>query len=253
MDDPNPFADSHAANYGASTKSYEPLETPPPYHDTAPADTNASAGADTRSYAHYFQISPEQLRERLAAALKLQKLQPEGQLELEPDLYAPVWVTATVVAALFFAHSVRLLVTALVHSTPLDTVTEYSRLTSCAFLFYAYTGLAPAAVHVISGHVLGARVHVTLPALVCIYGYANAAWVPVAVASSIANVLVASSAANVFGWVCVAAGAVHSGAVLFRQLRDVCDAEDAARWRPVLVAVLAVHAGFACAVKAVVF
>lgn len=95
-----------------------------------------------------------------------------------PDLYGPVWITTTVVLILFLAGTLQRYFAG---GTLDGGKYDFTLLTGAAGLMYGYTAIVPVALWGILRW-FGSEAGSVLECL-CLYGYANLVWVPVAVAS----------------------------------------------------------------------
>jgi hypothetical protein len=80
---------------------------------------------------------------------------------------------------------------------------------------------------------------------ICLYGYANLIWIPVA--------LISWSPVSILNWVFVAVGLAASGVFLVRNLYPVLSATDVKTSKILLVVVVGLHFGLALAIKILFF
>ena len=161
-------------------------------------------------------------------------------LEGNPDLYGPFWITTTVVLILFLSSTLAAYF-AKVKDQPYSY--DFGLLSGAAGLMYGYTAFIPAALWGILKW-YGSESANLLECL-CLYGYANLIWVPVAIASS--------SPITLLNWLFVAVGFGVSAFFLFRNLYPVVSATDAKTAKVLLIVVVALHGGLSLAIKILFF
>ncbi|ODQ65200.1 Yip1-domain-containing protein [Nadsonia fulvescens var. elongata DSM 6958] len=140
-----------------------------------------------------------------------------------PDLYGPLWISATLVFILFFSSTLLNLIQA---GGQGSFVYDFSLLTAAAAIIYGYTIVVPIGLWLLLAYYLGIhglrvdgdpRSHIRgLWGLVCIYGYAAATWIPIClinvlVGSILVGLGVGDLANNILRWTLVAIGAIWSG------------------------------------------
>ena len=99
-------------------------------------------------------------------------------LEGNPDLYGPVWVATTVVVILFLTGTINQY---LASEGKTHFAYDFKLLSGAAGLVYGYTGVVPAGLWAVLKW-YGSESANLLECL-CLYGYANLVWIPVAIAS----------------------------------------------------------------------
>lgn len=120
---------------------------------------------------------------------------------------------------------------------------DFGLLSGAAGLMYGYTAFVPVALWgVLKWY--GSESANLLECL-CLYGYSNLIWVPVAIASA--------SPITILNYVFVATGFAVSALFLFRNLYPVVAATDAKTTKVLLIVVVALHAGLALAIKILFF
>lgn len=120
---------------------------------------------------------------------------------------------------------------------------NFTLLSGAAGLIYGYTGFVPVALWALLRW-FGAE-SATLIECWALYGYANVIWIPVA--------LISWSPVLVLNYVFVAIGFAFSAVFLVRNLWPVVSATEAKVSRVLVVAVVALHAGLAIAIKITFF
>jgi len=161
-------------------------------------------------------------------------------LEGNPDLYGPFWITTTVVLILFLSSTIAQYF-ARMKDQPYAY--DFGLLSGAAGLMYGYTAFIPVALWgVLKWY--GSESANLLECL-CLYGYSNLIWVPVAIASA--------SPVAILNWVFVGVGFGVSALFLFRNLYPVVSATDAKTAQVLLIVVVALHAGLALTIKILFF
>lgn len=157
-----------------------------------------------------------------------------------PDLYGPFWIATTVVMILFLAGTISqyLATTGKQHFAY-----DFRLLSGAAGLVYGYTLVIPLGLWATLKWFGSESANV----LECwaLYGYANLIWIPVA--------LVSWSPLTALNYAFVGVGLAMSSVFLFRNLYPVVSATDAKTSKILLMVVLALHAGFAIAIKILFF
>ncbi|SCU80704.1 LAMI_0B03444g1_1 [Lachancea mirantina] len=251
MDEPNPFADNKVNTYGSESV---PIVVP----DTTAAAPKAGTAAQPQSYADHFQVTPEIVYAKMRTVVHLSV--SREMFVTEPDLYGPVWITATVVAARFFTQTLTRLIISDIYGENAGGVTAsmtYKQLTTSAALFFGYTVVAAAAVTLVSRRVLQTSGDLTFVGALCIYGYSNLNWIaPAAICSVLATCLASKPRIETTVVTCLLsliAGAL-SGVFVFRQLGAACvEEERQPQWRSAVVVFFAVHMLFALAAGFLLF
>ncbi|KAF1361399.1 Yip1 domain-containing family [Lizonia empirigonia] len=161
-------------------------------------------------------------------------------LEGNPDLYGPVWIATTVVVILFLTGTINQY---LAHQGKEHFAYDFRLLSGAAGLVYGYTGLVPVGLWgVLKWY--GSE-SANLLECACLYGYANLVWIAVA--------LVSWSPISILNYTFVALGLAFSATFLLRNLYPVLSTTEAKTSKILLVVVLALHAGFAIAIKVLFF
>ncbi|KZM23760.1 uncharacterized protein EKO05_0000921 [Ascochyta rabiei] len=161
-------------------------------------------------------------------------------LEGNPDLYGPVWIATTVVVILFLTGTINQY---LAHQGKDHFAYDFKLLSGAAGLVYGYTALVPVGLWgVLKWY--GSE-SANLLECACLYGYANLVWIVVA--------LVSWSPISILNYTFVALGLAFSATFLLRNLYPVLSTTEAKTSKILLVVVLALHAGFAIAIKVLFF
>jgi hypothetical protein len=185
-------------------------------------------------------------------------------LEGNPDLYGPVWIATTVVVILFLTGTInQYLAIKGVGKFEYD----FKLLSGAAGLVYGYTAFVPVGLWAVLKW-YGSE-SANLLECACLYGYANLVWIVVALVSwsPISSEYIPSFSvfalrfwrkrrANlglVLNYVFVALGLAFSAFFLLRNLYPVLSTTEAKTSKALLIVVLALHAGFAIAIKVLFF
>lgn len=190
-------------------------------------------------YTQFFDVDTAEVNKRCLAALFPRTIFLDI-LDGNPDLYGPFWITTTVVLILFLSSTLAAYFT---RAKAVPYAYDFGLLSGAAGLMYGYTAVIPTALWgVLKWY--GSESASLLECL-CLYGYANLIWVPVAVASV--------SPISILNWVFVGVGFGVSALFLFRNLYPVVSATDAKTAKILLVVVVALHGGLALAIKILFF
>lgn len=167
----------------------------------------------------------------------------------QPDLYAPIWLATTVITVLYFSSTVAGYLASHVNHEPYAY--QFSTLTSAATLLYGYTFLVP----ILAWGVLRwYQCEPSLLEILSLYGYSNAAWVPVSFISiSPLEFFHYETLSNIIRWVAVAVGFTISVAFLIRNLLPVVNRADAKTSQFMVVGVVVLHIAFSLAIKVLFF
>lgn len=183
-------------------------------------------------------------------------------LEGNPDLYGPVWIATTVVVILFLTGTINQYLAAKGEG---HFAYDFKLLSGAAGLVYGYTAFVPLALWgVLKWY--GSE-SANLLECCCLYGYANLVWIVVAlvswspVSSKLFPLLVSctcqlhltDTGVIVLNFVFVALGLAFSAFFLLRNLYPVLSTTEAKTSKVLLIVVLALHAGFAIAIKVLFF
>ncbi|KAF2450186.1 Yip1-domain-containing protein [Karstenula rhodostoma CBS 690.94] len=190
-------------------------------------------------YAQAFDVDTAEVLRRCTATL-YPRANFLDVLEGNPDLYGPVWVATTVVVILFLTGTINQY---LASEGKQHFAYDFKLLSGAAGLVYGYTGVVPSALWAVLKW-YGSE-SANLMECVCLYGYANLVWIPVAVASV--------STINILNFIFVALGFAASAFFLLRNLYPVLSSTEAKTSKILLVVVLLLHAGFAIAIKVLFF
>ena len=190
-------------------------------------------------YTQFFDVDTADVSRRMLATVNPRTIFLD-ELDGNPDLYGPFWITTSVVLLLFLASTLAAYFT---RATATPYAYDFSLLSGAAGLMYGYTFVMPAALWGVLRW-CGSESASLLECL-CLYGYANLIWVPVAIASV--------SPIQILNYVFVGVGFAASAAFLIRNLYPVVSATDAKTAKILLVAVVLLHAGLSIAIKVLFF
>ncbi|KAF1927040.1 Yip1 domain-containing family [Didymella exigua CBS 183.55] len=190
-------------------------------------------------YAQAFDVDTNEVLRRCTATI-YPRANFLDVLEGNPDLYGPVWIATTVVVILFLTGTINQY---LAHQGKDHFAYDFKLLSGAAGLVYGYTAFVPVALWgVLKWY--GSE-SANLLECACLYGYANLVWIIVA--------LVSWSPISILNYTFVALGLAFSATFLLRNLYPVLSTTENKTSKILLVVVLALHAGFAIAIKVLFF
>lgn len=194
-------------------------------------------------YAQFFDVDTSTVLYRCRSALLpfLPNSAPFlDTLDGSPDLYGPFWIATTVVVILFLAGTIsrKLALEGKQHFEY-----DFKLLSGAAGLIYGYTLFVPAGLWGLLRW-FGAQ---SLELVECwaLYGYSNLFWIIVA--------LVSWSPLNGLNYALVGVGFAVSVFFLVKNLYPVIKSTDKKTSQLLLIAVVALHAGLAIAIKVLFF
>lgn len=134
-----------------------------------------------------------------------------------PDLWGPVWIYQTSVFALFFSTTVAGMLFSFMQGVRYEYSIEI--LTSASFALALFQFGGPILVWV-AVQFFNVSPQLTLAQTLCLFGYANAIWIPIVLLEgSLPSGLIGDVAATVVRWVFAAIGTAASAAFVLRNLR----------------------------------
>ncbi|RPB28954.1 YIPF1 protein [Terfezia boudieri ATCC MYA-4762] len=190
-------------------------------------------------YARFFDVDTNEVLRRCWATLFL-KTNFLDLLDGNPDLYGPIWITTTVVLTLFLSSTIQGYF-ASTNDKPYRY--NFDLLSGAAGLMYGYTGIIPLALW--GGLKWYGSEGANLLECLCLYGYANLIWIPIAIASA--------SPIAILNWVFVTVGFGLSVAFLLRNLDPVVRATGSKTSKIMLLVVILLHAGLSLTIKILFF
>lgn len=190
-------------------------------------------------YARFFDVDTSEVLRRCWAAL-FPKSNFLDLLEGNPDLYGPLWITTTVVLILFLSSTIQGF---LANSQDIAYTYNFDLLSGAAGLMYGYSILVPTSLWGVLRY-YGCET-VNLLECLCLYGYSNLIWIPVAIASA--------SPVSLLNWILAAVGFAASTTFLMRSLGPVVNATDFKTAKVLLVLVVALHGGLSLAIEILFF
>lgn len=142
--------------------------------------------------------------------------------DVPPDLYGPFWIATTVIFALFFSSSL----TGVFYATYKGTKYEYQfdLLTGAATILYSYTFIWPPVLWFIASYALKmntAGVGPSISQFLCLFGYSNIIWIPVAVLAVSPLAGAFPRVADLVRWIVVVFGYLFSATFLAKNLKPV--------------------------------
>ena len=182
-------------------------------------------------------------------------------LEGNPDLYGPVWIATTVVVILFLTGTINQY---LAQTGEEHFAYDFKLLSGAAGLVYGYTAFVPVGLWAVLKW-YGSE-SANLLECCCLYGYANLIWIVVALVSwspvsskfvplrffpirHSTSDLILTYFPLVLNFVFVTLGLAFSAFFLLRNLYPVLSTTEAKTSKILLIVVLALHTGFAIAIK----
>ena len=256
--DTNAPAESRTSLQFQNFHANETLETGQTGNNTGGffgSGSNASSGLASKKYlwsidyySQFFNVTSDSVTERLLNALFPMK----NFFEIvngRPDLYAPIWLATTVITVLYFSSTIAGYLASHINHQPYAY--QFSTLTSAATLIYGYTFLTP---FLAWGVLRWYQCEPSLLEILSLYGYSNAAWVPVSFISiSPLEFFHYATLSNWIRWVAVIVGFSLSVAFLIRNLLPVVNRADAKTSQLMVVGVVVLHVGFSLAIKFLFF
>ena len=105
-----------------------------------------------------------------------------AMFEMPPDLYGPFWISTTVVFAVFLSSSITGVFLAAYKGKHYEY--DFDLLNAAAFIMFIYTFVWPPVLWVITSYVLKMNpTNATIFQFLCLFGYSNVIWIPVAILS----------------------------------------------------------------------
>jgi len=190
-------------------------------------------------YAQFFDVDTNEVLRRCWATL-YPKVNFLDLLDGNPDLYGPIWITTTVVLILFLSSTIQ---GYLASTNDMPYRYNFGLLSGAAGLMYLYTAIVPLALW---GALkwYGSEAANLLECL-CLYGYGNLIWVPIAIASA--------SPIGILNWILATVGFGFSLAFLLRNLDPVVRATGSKTSKFILIIVIVLHAALSLAIKILFF
>ncbi|CDF90952.1 uncharacterized protein ZBAI_01497 [Zygosaccharomyces bailii ISA1307] len=146
-----------------------PDSPPPPFESTealpsTPAEAPPLSPGLLNYYSRYFQLTTADFKLKTLASLSLRSERPS------PDLYGPIWITATVVMARFLGSGVFALCIDGILRGVAPATFQFSKLVHSTWLFYGYTFVMP----FVAQRLLADSSFIEL---LTTYGYVNVVWI----------------------------------------------------------------------------
>ncbi|KAH7128598.1 Yip1 domain-containing family [Dendryphion nanum] len=232
----------HSSNFENTPNSRNKIQPDTAGFLPAPASSSSSRKHYLWSlsfYAQAFDVDTNEVIRRCTAAV-YPRQNFLDVLEGNPDLYGPVWIATTVVVILFLTGTISQY---LAHNGKDHFLYDFKLLSGGAGLIYGYTALVPVGLW---GTLkwFGSE-SANLLECMCLYGYANLIWIPVA--------LISWSPISILNFVFVGVGFAASTFFLLRNLYPVLSATDIKTSKILLVVVVVLHAGLSIAIKILFF
>lgn len=235
--EPNPFDDVVSDDMSKKGKppGYEgttDTATLPPGYDEAinePAPTASQPRRETlppgllNYLSQYFQLNDQELKTNLYDSLKFKLTQEtdqenRGDLDTKPDLYGPVWIFATIVAANFVGSKLFAVILGGIFAGVRDTTDTFggNRLIHSFWLYLTYSFFIPAIIAKMYLH----RKE-SIAELISAFGYSTLVWIPVGLIIDLIQTLHSAMPIYVLSivkWVLVALAFAKSSQFLYRKM-----------------------------------
>ncbi|OAL47604.1 Yip1-domain-containing protein [Pyrenochaeta sp. DS3sAY3a] len=235
----------HSSNFDSTPASRSGAKIQPDSTSFLPGPASSSSSSRKHYlwtlsfYAQAFDVDTAEVVRRCTATI-YPRQNFLDVLEGNPDLYGPVWIATTVVVILFLTGTINQY---LAHNGKDHFAYDFKLLSGAAGLVYGYTAFVPVGLWgVLKWY--GSE-SANLLECACLYGYANLVWIVVA--------LVSWSPVSILNFIFVALGLAFSAFFLLRNLFPVLSTTEAKTSKILLIVVLALHAGFAIAIKVLFF
>ncbi|KAF2789897.1 Yip1-domain-containing protein [Melanomma pulvis-pyrius CBS 109.77] len=228
----------HSSNFDSQPNSRNKIQPDTSSFLPAPSTSSSSRKHYLWSLAFYaqaFDVDTNEVLRRCTSSL-YPRQNFLDVLEGNPDLYGPVWIATTVVVILFMTGTISQY---LAHAGKEHFAYDFKLLSGGAGLIYGYTAIVPIALW--AALKWWGSESANLLEVLALYGYSNLIWIPVA--------LISWSPISILNYVFVALGFAASAFFLLRNLYPVLSATDVKTSKVLLIVVVALHAGFAIAIK----
>ncbi|KAI5357753.1 Putative Yip1 domain, protein Yip5/YIPF1/YIPF2 [Septoria linicola] len=243
--DLNDDLEFHNSTFDQNTNSRNKIQPDASQTGAFPSSSNTGPSSSKRYlwsiqfYQQFFDVDTTSVLHRCRSAL-YPRTNFLDVLEGNPDLYGPFWIATTVVVILFLTGTISQY---LAYQGKGHFAYDFRLLSGAAGLVYGYTIFVPLGLWA----VLKWSGSESANLLECwaLYGYSNLIWIVVA--------LVSWSPLTALNYAFTAVGLAFSAVFLTRNLYPIVSAIDAKRSKVLLIVVLALHAGFAIAIKILFF
>lgn len=163
-------------------------------------------------YRKFFNVETVEVVSRIQRSLFPIKGDFLDSIHTNPDLYGPFWVVTTLVFLISVCGNVSGKISSYMSAAELNTASEFEKISVATSVLYTYHTLGPLLVWGYTRWRME-TVDLSLLELVCLVGYANTIYIPVAMVCTIPSLVV--------GWISVSLGFVVSTSVIIRSLWPV--------------------------------
>lgn len=207
-------------------------------------------------YRQFFDLSSSQFFSNCLTSMNPISQPSADEFNKVGDLYASIWITATLVFLLFFCNSFASLLSGWFLGIDLDTleINYFKMIVSSINLLYGYTFIIPLILYLVLKYYLKVLFLVPLTKVISIYSYANLLWTPAVLLSIFRGLLVNHNTLDtVLKWCCIVIGAFLSGCSIVYKIRvyftSIFGEDDKKSMYILLALLILAHIGFAIGVK----
>lgn len=247
--EPNPFEDAVSSDIpgqgkAGGYKAINDTETLPPGYDEVIGEQAAPTAQPPRDalppgllnyLSQFFQLNDQELKSHLYDTLKF-KLTPETDqesrvgIEAKPDLYGPLWIFATLVAANFVGSKFFTVVLGgiIVGEEDRSPVFGGARLGHSFWLYLTYNFLIPTIIAKMYLHRKD-----SIAELISTYGYSTLVWIPLGLLIDLIQTLhmeIPRLVLSIIKWVLVALAFAKSSHYLYRKMNTDNENDQLIKW-----------------------
>lgn len=248
------FKKSTLPPYSASSSSNHTTAT------TQPKKTFEGGLLSLNHYRQYFDLNTSDFFNNCTQSLNPLSQPLADDYNKVGDLYASIWITASLVFFLFFCNSFASLLSGWFLGTNLDSlkINYFKMIVSSINLLYGYTIVIPLILYLLLRFYFKVLFLVPLTKLISIYSYSNLLWMPTVFLSIFRGFLVNHNTLDsILKWTCICTGALLSGCSFIYKLKvyfSTIFGEEEQKSVIILLGLLILaHAGFAIGVKVCFF
>lgn len=214
----------------------------------------------TNYYRQYFDLNTNDFFNNCLESMNpLSKPSADG-FNAVGDLYASIWITASLIFLLFFCNSFASLLSGWFLGNDLDSlkINYFKMIASSINLLYGYTFLIPIILYFLLKFYYKVLFLATLTKLISIYSYSNLLWTPAILLSIFRGFLGNHPTLDaILKWCCIIIGALLSGFSIVNKIRiyfTTIFGDDDKKSMYILLSLLSLaHIGFAIGVKVCFF
>ncbi|CCE64265.1 hypothetical protein TPHA_0H00550 [Tetrapisispora phaffii CBS 4417] len=215
-------------------------------------------------YSKYFQLSDQEFKRRLYNAARFTKSEEiipdsesnnDNNSNKQTDLYAAIWVTASVIMVQFFTNNLFNLILndiaqGIKSTTNIDRKDVYSNLLHSIWLFFGYTFIVPFISYQILKKDENTKFKSTID-LISVYGYSNLNWIPILFAENVLSKFGASLYVLIIKWVFFPFGLFKSALYLFYATQN--NNNSTSRFPLSVIIILSIHVLFSSLMMFILF